>query len=856
MDFPLIPTEEAWEKLDAKDFIDKPEIQRAFIKFRSAMRGRFAAYHRGAPNFMAAPPLNEEPKEGPAKYDAPSDKVPPWLSAFRYKHNWIRERRGSWHHFDSFAAFRGVDELGKERARRLSRALYPWDIRLVKVLGAGGFGIACLFETTEPGSAKPFRFVFKYGLKRDPMTLAGAENEKRIMRRLRGALHIVRPLQANSKQRKQGTTKPSSPPGGAGPATGARPATAPQDRAGPTAGAGKMVQALDSEDEEEQEDELQQRVVIEDSEEEEDPAPSSPEDDGFIFSYDAGGSFSGGLPAPTRGVGGFGTAADPDVLKYIPGAAWTGPAAQPAPAPAPAPAPVLVPVPIPIPAPISPISLSSGRRRARSGPGPIRTPPRQRPAPYHIGPRGRGQRRVQSWDNSQDQSQGATTATHSPGIPQPSLAPQPEAVPDFGFTAKCQIRSNLRSNLKPALQFRLQTPSHSFNHSLNHRFNHNSNHSRKYSYKYSHNHNPSFNHNYHNQRFNHSHKYNRSHGRKSSRNHNHSFNRNCSHSRNYNRSRSRSHSFNHNHHSQSFNHSRNYNRREDQTVLKGVLGMQWPPYTVPELEAGRGANEPCMSESVPQGQLKYWPLVHFDLDPQNVLIGDFGEPHYRRQDRPADGHKVVPVFKLNDFGLARYYSPARYRRVFEMWSARIRGKPEYFVPEQFTAEWDWVHWSPALQPEIKTAGKYGYRSNIFGVGLCVWSAMTLHKPSHQPHRFPTVQTIQRFHDGKLVQIRTYGGDLLVPDNEWHMKTYSAKLRCFVAQCLAENPGHRPGRLEITRLIDELARFNFNTDGNWANTDIGCRAWCEKSFAQPPEPASQNSERLKQWLRGNGEIPLV
>jgi serine/threonine protein kinase len=93
------------------------------------------------------------------------------------------------------------------------------------------------------------------------------------------------------------------------------------------------------------------------------------------------------------------------------------------------------------------------------------------------------------------------------------------------------------------------------------------------------------------------------------------------------------------------------------------MGMQWPPYTTAQLQADRGREEPGVSEAAPLSKPKYWPLVHFDLDPQNVLIGDFEEPHYHRPDRPLDRHLVSPVLKINDFGLSRYYSPEAYQKV-------------------------------------------------------------------------------------------------------------------------------------------------------------------------------------------------
>lgn len=66
-------------------------------------------------------------------------------------------------------------------------------------------------------------------------------------------------------------------------------------------------------------------------------------------------------------------------------------------------------------------------------------------------------------------------------------------------------------------------------------------------------------------------------------------------------------------------------------------------------------------------------LVHFDLDPQNVFVGDFDN---RR-------HRYGPVFKFGDFGVATRTSSEVFRDPPEaIWRRRF-GKLLYHLPEQF-----------------------------------------------------------------------------------------------------------------------------------------------------------------------------
>ncbi|KAK8132515.1 hypothetical protein PG999_000688 [Apiospora kogelbergensis] len=95
-------------------------------------------------------------------------------------------------------------------------------------------------------------------------------------------------------------------------------------------------------------------------------------------------------------------------------------------------------------------------------------------------------------------------------------------------------------------------------------------------------------------------------------------------------------------------------------------------------------------------------IVHFDIDPSNIMIGDF-------QDE-APEHAVQPVFKLGDFGLTQEIT-GQYDR-----AALIRlqygGKHGYRAPEQERGK-DLVELG-LFEPDIDT---YGIHTNIWGIGV-------------------------------------------------------------------------------------------------------------------------------------------
>jgi len=159
-------------------------------------------------------------------------------------------------------------------------------------------------------------------------------------------------------------------------------------------------------------------------------------------------------------------------------------------------------------------------------------------------------------------------------------------------------------------------------------------------------------------------------------------------------------------------------------LIRGCIGLRYPVKNQPdhrdESPVGPSVNETVPDPHAKGGKNSY--LVHFDLDPMNIMIADFGSPD------EGEHHGLLPVMKIIDFGLAWRYEnldideKVDHQAAYLLWGHRNHGKANTYTPEQFTAEWDWVPGCPRQlgtkdRPYRGTAGEYGWWSNIYQVGL-------------------------------------------------------------------------------------------------------------------------------------------
>jgi len=152
-------------------------------------------------------------------------------------------------------------------------------------------------------------------------------------------------------------------------------------------------------------------------------------------------------------------------------------------------------------------------------------------------------------------------------------------------------------------------------------------------------------------------------------------------------------------------------------LFKGVVAMDHPPLFYDDFDDTGGPDGPLEEERVPSKKnprLQPSPdFVHFDLDPLNILVGDFDTIF-------KGGHNFTPILKIGDLGLGEKTDKLKQDPI-GIWRSRGKGKPGLGLlsPEQFSEEWDYIGSTPALETKFKPkiAGQYSWKTNLFQVGL-------------------------------------------------------------------------------------------------------------------------------------------
>ncbi|KAL0468543.1 hypothetical protein QR685DRAFT_343724 [Neurospora intermedia] len=284
-------------------------------------------------------------------------------------------------------------------------------------------------------------------------------------------------------------------------------------------------------------------------------------------------------------------------------------------------------------------------------------------------------------------------------------------------------------------------------------------------------------------------------------------------------------------------------------LFKGVVGLAYPRVFMPEEyktpymsdEIVPQASESCMPLPKLTPYCEHKTLVHFDLDMSNVLVGDYD----------SFEHNATPIAKIADLGLCHPFlgnnDPPRFR-----WSCRRRGKRSIFAPEQFTEEWDYVKDGP-LESGAKTAGNYNWWTNLYQVGIIMYSLITLCEFEVPPT--PNMAEV-RYPDGSEKEVWGYGMDLLVCGYS-HI---DFDLVNAVAACLCHDPADRPDLHDLETLI----RTKITSQPPDGPATKQARDWGRQHFegAPPPwyQPATTGRERLYLWQKpapggGGGGPPI-
>ncbi|XXG99954.1 hypothetical protein Hte_006295 [Hypoxylon texense] len=292
-------------------------------------------------------------------------------------------------------------------------------------------------------------------------------------------------------------------------------------------------------------------------------------------------------------------------------------------------------------------------------------------------------------------------------------------------------------------------------------------------------------------------------------------------------------------------------------------------------------------ENIPDGRNanRRQNLVHFDIDPQNILIGDLectdggrawqrtrngaearaefllGEepevPGYgfkslglleKRNDRVRCEHEFVPRLKVTDFGLADNIK--RGKRNVYYFNRRTKGKVGGFAPEQFGHEWDSMPDRPDERQISRSQiqGYYGPHSNIWGIALSMWMLITKSEPPIPPQpQIPfdldydatnrTPREIDR--DFRILDMNeptSYCAWLLDPDTEFNWVDFDLRERIY--QCMYHRPDDRP---TLSALLRE-AETKLCNEAFPGESDDFVREWVHKCIYEPPTTTdSEESE---------------
>ncbi|KAI0490281.1 kinase-like domain-containing protein [Xylaria cf. heliscus] len=253
--------------------------------------------------------------------------------------------------------------------------------------------------------------------------------------------------------------------------------------------------------------------------------------------------------------------------------------------------------------------------------------------------------------------------------------------------------------------------------------------------------------------------------------------------------------------------------------VRMCIGLAYPPADNHDLNNNPGP----ITETIPtREQDNPRRIVHFDMDPRNIFVGDVLQG--------ANEHLIAPILKLGDFGLATDVLTGKNDFYYE----RLRqfGKKGYYAPEQFCQDWDYIERDRDFIKDHPLAGNYGVHTNIFAVGYetngqqLMENLITLSYPAGPP--VPTVSR-ERPPFGKT-EYFTYAGHMLQP----YYDHVDRDLMTLVLRMQAHFPEDRPTLLEI----EPYVTFNISAKGNDGMTEDQLFDWMHKMLYEVPPRSTE------------------
>ncbi|KAE9367894.1 kinase-like protein [Stipitochalara longipes BDJ] len=226
-----------------------------------------------------------------------------------------------------------------------------------------------------------------------------------------------------------------------------------------------------------------------------------------------------------------------------------------------------------------------------------------------------------------------------------------------------------------------------------------------------------------------------------------------------------------------------------------------------------GSEDPSSERYMPNNE-----LVHFDLKPQNILIGDQTLDNEHRNQHP---------YKITDFGVAKQVP-------IDGQNAEFLRKWEYLG----TTPWFAPLYTNLFNPAIRDP-KYGSATNIWQIGLIMQTLMRRRRsPDWQNYTmYQSTATPRLANGGKTVGLNLDAEQDYLP----YGSIYSRSLRNLIAECLLLTPASRPSPQELVKRTAE-------------GTDT-----MQMSKAQilgPPLPQWQEPVVSAEWLQPDAVDPLA
>ncbi|KAI1815031.1 kinase-like domain-containing protein [Poronia punctata] len=245
-------------------------------------------------------------------------------------------------------------------------------------------------------------------------------------------------------------------------------------------------------------------------------------------------------------------------------------------------------------------------------------------------------------------------------------------------------------------------------------------------------------------------------------------------------------------------------------LVRMCIAMAYPPASLP---GNRNVPGPITETVPPEGLRAKWfkRMVHFDMDPKNIFVGDL---------MVGPEHRVTPILKLGDFGLAQEVRERMEGGYYER--LRYIGKVGYYCPEQFCQDWDYIPENSKKTYKHPIAGNYGPHSNLWAAGYVMETLITLCYPAQPPHPTKTTRNPPR----SKTEYLTYAAHL----SQSLYSHVDPDLISVIFRLQAHSPADRPDLADLENYV--LNRYPAGLRERNSATE-----WIQKVLYEPPPQRS-------------------